>query len=1133
MYEKPTYEELERQIQQLQKTKSERNQGEDIVQNGQYRWLVENANELILVAQDGLIRFVNQKAFDYLGYSPEELRDRPFVQYIYPEDREKVAQRPLKRLKGEDLPGVYPFRVVDRDGKVRWMEINAVLSEWNGKPATLNYINDITERRRAEEELRRYEWIIETATPLENTKYPAFESAYGDVTEFNKNRLLLDGVGKENLEQMAGDVMALLDTSLAVYEANGDYAYGIFKSSWCQNLDTAAFKLCGTSDVQKALSCGKWLCHDNCWNDSARAAMGSGKPVDIECVGGIRLYAVPVFAGKEIVGVVNIGYGNPPKDNETLIKLSEKFNISFDLLRAKADAYKPRPDFIVELGKKRCEHMARMIGEIIETGQANENLRKSEARHAKMVANIGDVIVIIDQSGINRYKSPNVEKIFGWKPEDIVGKSTWDNVHPDDLEPTRRFFEKMMHKPDAAGKMECRYLCKDGSYKWIEFTGINLFHDPEIQGLLGNYQDITERKRAEEALIKTQRDLQDILRATTDGIWKWNFVNNELYFSPQYYTMLGYEPDEFSATYENWVHLIHPDDLATALGVAEEYLRTKPNDYFNEFRLRTKNGQYFWFQSHARVAERNQRGDAVLIIGNHIDITERKQAENKLRVAHEKILTILDSIDSTVYVSDMDTHQILFMNKKMITSFGGDKTGEICFSALRKQSEPCTFCTNDRLVDKNGNPSGVYTWHDQNPVTGRFYINRDRAVEWVDGRLVHMQVATDITDMKKMEAQLIQAQKMESIGTLAGGIAHDFNNILFPLIGHAEMLLEDIPEDGSIRDSLNQIYSSSLRARDLVQQILAFARQEKGEVKLMKIQPIVKEAIKLIRSTIPTSISIRQDLQSYCRPVSADPTQIHQIVINLATNAYHAMEENGGELKVNLKEIELGENDLFNPDMSPGLYACLSIADTGMGMNKDVMNRIFDPFFTTKEKGKGTGMGLSVVHGIVKHMNGGIRVYSEPRKGTEFQVYLPIVENASEKQGSKAYESIQGGCERVLVVDDEQVIITMERLALERLGYQVTSRTSSIGALEAFKADPDKFDLVITDMSMPKMPGDKLVAELIKIRPDIPILLCTGFSETMTDEKIKSLGLRGILMKPMMMKDLARKIREILDHGRE
>jgi signal transduction histidine kinase/ActR/RegA family two-component response regulator len=381
---------------------------------------------------------------------------------------------------------------------------------------------------------------------------------------------------------------------------------------------------------------------------------------------------------------------------------------------------------------------------------------------------------------------------------------------------------------------------------------------------------------------------------------------------------------------------------------------------------------------------------------------------------------------------------------------------------------------------------------------------------------------------KKLESRLQQSQKMESIGTLAGGIAHDFNNILFPIVGHTEMLLEDIPENSPFRNSLNEIYTGSLRARDLVQQILAFSRQGTNELKLMKMQPIIKEALKLIRSTIPTTISINQNLQSNCGAIKADPTQIHQIVMNLATNAYHAMEDNGGELIVSLKEVKLGEYDIITPDMIPGIYACLTVADTGKGMDKNLTDKIFDPFFTTKEKGKGTGMGLSVVHGIVHGMGGIIQVYSEPGKGTEFHVYLPVEKSFSETQVNQATIPIRGGTERILLVDDEETILTMEKIMLERFGYQVTSRSSSLEALEAFRKSPDRFDMVITDMAMPNMPGDKLSVELTKIRPDIPVLLCTGFSETMSEEKAASLGVKGFILKPIIMKDLAKKIREVL-----
>lgn len=385
---------------------------------------------------------------------------------------------------------------------------------------------------------------------------------------------------------------------------------------------------------------------------------------------------------------------------------------------------------------------------------------------------------------------------------------------------------------------------------------------------------------------------------------------------------------------------------------------------------------------------------------------------------------------------------------------------------------------------------------------------------------------------KRLETQLQQAQKMEAIGTLAGGIAHDFNNILFPIVGFSEMIREELPVASSLRDYANEIFLAAIRAKDLVDQILTFSRQGVKEAKPLKLQPIVKEALKLLRATIPTTIDIQKDLDPACGVVVADITQIHQIVMNLATNAYHAMEETGGVLKVSLKQIRLKPGHTAFQDLPPGEYVCLTVADTGIGIEKSVLEKIFDPYFTTKAKGRGTGLGLSVVRGIVKSCQGDIRVYSQPGKGTEICVCLPIMERNQEDIQTTISIPIKGGTEKILLVDDEEAVAKMEQEMLAYLGYHVTICTSSLEASKAFKTNPDSFDLVVTDMTMPNMTGDQLAMELIKTRPDIPIIICTGFSERINQEKAAAMGMKGLLMKPLVRAEMAQMVRKALDEAK-
>ena len=394
----------------------------------------------------------------------------------------------------------------------------------------------------------------------------------------------------------------------------------------------------------------------------------------------------------------------------------------------------------------------------------------------------------------------------------------------------------------------------------------------------------------------------------------------------------------------------------------------------------------------------------------------------------------------------------------------------------------------------------------------------------------------DITELKaaekrhrKMEAQLREAQKMESLGTLAGGIAHDFNNILAAILGYAELAQLECPANSELERYVAQISQAGSRAKALVNQILAFSRQGRSERGPLNISRAVLEALKLIRATLPANIEIHESISPNLPPVFADETQIHQIVMNLCANAHYAMKNTGGLLEVSLTAVTLqDQGPRSSPETNPGDYLKLSIADTGHGIPADKINRIFDPYFTTKPTGEGTGLGLSTVHGIVTNHGGRITVQSEVGCGTTFQIYFPVAEAAAKVPDGQTIR-LPTGHEHILFVDDEKSIIDLGRNLLERLGYRVETWASSIDAVQAFRSHPDRYDLVISDMTMPKMTGDELARHIRAIRPEIPIILCSGFSEKIQGQAVDALGINAVLMKPIIYADLANSVRQVLD----
>ena len=384
--------------------------------------------------------------------------------------------------------------------------------------------------------------------------------------------------------------------------------------------------------------------------------------------------------------------------------------------------------------------------------------------------------------------------------------------------------------------------------------------------------------------------------------------------------------------------------------------------------------------------------------------------------------------------------------------------------------------------------------------------------------------------MARVQESLQQAQKMEAIGTLAGGIAHDFNNILTPIIGYTEMTLLDLPKDSSGHENLQQVLAAAHRARKLARHILTFSRHTEKDKEPVLLQDLINESLNLLRATIPSTIEIREAIDPHCHAVTANATQMHQIVMNLCTNAYHAMRDTGGILAVSLSEMDVTpDNYMTVLNLQPGTYLRLEISDTGTGIDKDKQDRIFEPYFTTKSRDEGTGLGLSVVHGIVTSHGGHISVYSEPGEGAVFHVYLPVVGDEKAVAPPLSSRPVSGGTERILVVDDDEIIGNMEKAQLERFGYQVTVAGNGKDALAVFRENDHAIDLVITDMTMPHLTGVELVRELRKIRPTLPIILCTGFSDLIDKEKALDLGIKKYLMKPVGIQDLARAVRCVLD----
>ncbi len=783
---------------------------------------------------------------------------------------------------------------------------------------------------------------------------------------------------------------------------------------------------------------------------------------------------------------------------------------------------KPEPTY-----EELLQRIRLLEDQVASTRKIEAALKESQERYGRLSSNLRVVIYAAfpDKLTARFFASEQIEKLTGYPAVSFRRQSGLfaHLIHGDDLERVR---QESRHALETQKFMELEYriVTKDRQTRWIRDSASLVDAKSDTVRVEGLLEDITLRRQADAELQAATRHWQETFNAMSEALAILDDRYRILQCNRALQTITGKSEEEIIGRFA-W-EIVHGEPYAPARCACQRGSRMRETEIVELGR------RIYEIAVDPQFDEQGAISGYVHIMS---DITEPEMSRRALRDAQQTFLTVLDSIDATIYVADMQTHEILFMNRRMKKTFHGDFTGQKCWRAFREKEAPCTNCTNDQLVDDQGKPTGPCVWEGHSKYTGKWYVNYDRAIKWIDGRIVRLQVATDITQIKNLEqerqrteSQLRQAQKMEAIGTLAGGIAHDFNNILSAILGYSELALDDAENNRPSAKYIREIIKAGGRARDLVHQILTFSRQTETESKPIQVRPIVKEALKLLRASLPSTIEIQQRIKSNVI-VEADPIQIHQVIMNLCTNAGHAMRDKGGVLYVGLTEETLSKEmaEAYH-GLAPGSYLQIEVRDTGPGMSREIIDKIFDPYFTTKEKGEGTGMGLAVVQGIVQNCGGGLAVQSEPGKGAAFRIFLPSLQSVQPIE-VQPVEIIPGGNERILFVDDEPPLVDLSKKILERHGYRVTIRNSGIEAIELFKNHPYEFDLVITDMTMPHVTGDVLAQRMLSIRPDIPIIICTGYSEKITPELLETLQIKALVLKPIIRNEILLTVRQVLD----
>ncbi|TET94512.1 MAG: PAS domain S-box protein [Desulfobacteraceae bacterium] len=715
--------------------------------------------------------------------------------------------------------------------------------------------------------------------------------------------------------------------------------------------------------------------------------------------------------------------------------------------------------------------------------------------------------------------NPQFLQLTGYKEDEFLDTDSLAFILPEDrnmvMENTIKMLKGKLFLP-----FEFRVINKSGETRWIEQTITSIQYQTR-PAVLGYYVDITERKQAEDALEQSEERYRDLVENSFDGIFiqkgpKIIFTNQRLN------KMLGYEIGELLGL-DHWL-VYHPDyqELTRKRALARMQGEKIPPQY--EVKLQRKDGSWFYGEINARVIS-FEEGPGIQVWVR--DISEHKQAEEELRDSEKRLKTILDSIQAGIVLINVETHTIVDANPAAIKMIGAPKEeiiDHVCHKFIcSAEKGKCPITDLGQEIDNSERILFTATGEE-------VPILKTVTPILLNGQAHLLESFFDITEKKKLEAQLQQAQKMEAIGTLAGGIAHDFNNMLQAISGYTQILLMGKKASDPDYEKLEAIEKSAQRASDLTKRLLIFSRKVESKLRPVGLNQEIEQVSKMLERTIPKMINIELHLAENLKIINADPAQIEQIMMNLGVNARDAMPD-GGRLIFETENVILDEQYCkIHLGARPGKYVKLSISDTGHGMDREILSHIFEPFYTTKETGKGTGLGLAMVYGIVKNHDGYIMCYSEPGEGTTFKIYFPIIEKEIKTMESKEEKvPIKGGSETILLVDDEEAIRELGEDIFTRFGYTVLMASDGESALEIYSEKKEEINLVILDIIMPGIGGRRCLEKLLKMNPRVKVIIASGYSINGPTKEVLEAGAKGFISKPYDMRGMLKTVRKILD----